>query len=201
MANNKMQLKIRGKAYWAHVHSPETYEGKPLGYSIMVKIDDDKLEALKNKLENIFNEAEPTMAKKPNRKKPMNLAIKEDTKAGECIKAKTQHYYKNRETGEITPKTLPIFKKNGEPLEQGVQIGNGSEVVINVTPSPYIVNSNTYGVQLRLNAVQVLDLVEYGTRSAEAFGFDVADDDNEDDTEAGSMSQSADTDEDEELDF
>ena len=199
MANNQMQLKIRGKAYWAHVHSPETYEGKQLGYSIMVKIDDDKLEALKNKLENLFNEAETTMAKKPNRKKPMNLSIKEDSKAGECIKAKTLHYYKNRETGEITPKTLPVFKKNGEPLEQGVQIGNGSEVIINVTPSPYVVNPSTYGVQLRLNAVQVLDLVEYGARSAQTFGFDIEDD--EDDTKTGSMSQSTATNEDEELDF
>lgn len=200
MANNQMQLKIRGKAYWAHVHSPETYEGQQLGYSIMVKIDDDKLEALKNKLENLFNEAETTMAKKPNRKKPMNLSIKEDSKAGECIKAKTKHYYKNRETGEITPKTLPVFKKNGEPLEQGVKIGNGSEVIINVTPSPYVVNSSTYGVQLRLNAVQVLNLVEYGTPSAQAFGFDIEDDD-EDDTKTGSMSQSTATNEDEELDF
>lgn len=199
MANNQMQLKIRGKAYWAHVQSPETYEGKPLGYSIMVKIDDDKLENLKNKLENLFNEAEPTMAKKPNRKKPMNLSIKEDGKVGECIKAKTLHYYKNRETGEITPKTIPVFKKNGEPLEQGVLIGNGSEVVINVTPSPYVVNPSTYGIQLRLNAVQVLDLVEFGGRSASAFGFDTEDD--EDDTKTDGMSQSTTTNEDEELDF
>ena len=200
MANNQMQLKIRGKAYWAHVQSPETYEGKQLGYSIMVKIDDDKLETLKNKLENLFNEAEPTMAKKPNRKKPMNLPIKEDGKVGECIKAKTLHYYKNRETGEITPKTLPVFKKNGEPLEQGVLIGNGSEVVINVTPSPYVVNPSTYGIQLRLNAVQVLDLVEFGGgRSASVFGFDTEDD--EDDTKTGGMSQSTTTNEVEELDF
>ena len=60
-------------------------------------------------------------------------------------------------------------------------------------------NPSTYGIQLRLNAVQVLDLVEFGGRSASAFGFDTEDD--EDDTKTGGMSQSTATNEDEELDF
>ena len=88
---------------------------------------------------------------------------------------------------------------NGSPLEQGVLIGNGSEVVINVTPSPYVVNPSTYGIQLRLNAVQVLDLVEFGGRSASAFGFDTEDDDYA--IKAGSMNQNTSTDEDVVLDF
>lgn len=169
----QQSIKINGTAYWAHITKPETFNEKEIGYTIMVKPDDNETtEKLNNYLENLFNEEEANLAIKVNRKKPMNLPVKEDANAGECFKAKTNHFYKNKTTGEITPKVLPIFKKDGSVLEQGVLVGNGSKVCIDVTPNVYAMSSVNYGVTLRLNAVQVLDLKEYSaTKSAESYGF------------------------------
>lgn len=177
MAKTKLgkDFKLNGTACWAHTDSPETYDGNEIGYSIMVKLEnDEKTEAFKNALEELFNEVEDQLDKKGNRKVPINLSVKEDKEYGECFKAKTKHEYKNKLTGELVKKTLPVFDKYGEPLPKGTKIGNGSTVQVAVTADPYIMNAKNYGITLRLNAVLVKDLKEYsGGGSAEGYGFDV----------------------------
>jgi hypothetical protein len=49
-------------------------------------------------------------------------------------------------------------------------IGNGSRVKVAFEPFPYIMQSTKkVGVSLRLKAVQVIDLVEYGNSAASVF--------------------------------
>ena len=105
----------------------------------------------------------------------MNLSVKEDKEYGECFKAKTKHEYKNKQTGELIKKKLAVFDKYGEPLPIGTKIGNGSKVQVAVTASPYVMNAKNYGITLRLNAVLVKDLKEYGNGSADSYGFDIED--------------------------
>lgn len=169
------QYKLNGTAIWAHTDSPEKYDGKEIGYSIMVRLEsDDKTEAFKNELEELFNEAEGSLEKKANRKVPINLSVKEDEKLGECFKAKTKHEFKDRNTGELVKRTLPVFDKYGKPLAKGTKIGNGSTVQVKVQADPYVMNAKNYGVTLRLLAVLVKDLKEYtGGKTADDFGFDV----------------------------
>ena len=179
MAKQKLgkDFMLSGTACWAHTDSPETYEGKEIGYSIMVKLEsDEKTEAFKNALEELFNEAETQLDKKVNRKVPINLAVKEDKEYGECFKAKTKHEFKDKNTGELIKRTLRVFDKYGEPLPKGTKIGNGSKVKVKVTADPYIMSSKNYGITLRLNAVLVEELKEYtgGGSTAESFGFEVA---------------------------
>lgn len=143
----------------------------------MVKLEsDEKTEAFKNALEELFNEAEAQLDKKVNRKVPINLAVKEDKEYGECFKAKTKHEFKDKTTGELVKRTLRVFDKYGEPLAKGTKIGNGSKVKVKVTADPYIMSSKNYGITLRLNAVLVEELKEYtgGGSTAESFGFEVA---------------------------
>lgn len=64
-----------------------------------------------------------------------------------------------------------IFDKYGKAVADGVLIGNGSKVRVNYSPNEYTAFGG--GVNLYLNAVQVLELVEYKSQSAEAFGFNV----------------------------
>ena len=54
-------------------------------------------------------------------------------------------------------------------------IGNGSKARLCVQLTPYYMASNNYGVSLRLIAVQLIDLVEFGSTSADACGFDNVD--------------------------
>ena len=177
MAKEKLgkQYKLNGTAIWAHTDSPEKYDGKEIGYSIMVRLEsDEKTEAFKNELEELFNEAEGSLEKKANRKVPINLSVKEDKDYGECFKAKTKHEYKEKKTGELIKKTLPVFDRFGQPLAKGTKIGNGSTVQVKVQADPYVMNGKNYGVTLRLLAVLVKDLKEYtGGKSAEDFGFDI----------------------------
>lgn len=179
MAKQKLgkDFMLSGTACWAHTDSPEVYEGNEIGYSIMVKLEsDEKTEAFKNALEELFNEAEAQLDKKVNRKVPINLAVKEDKEYGECFKAKTKHEFKDKVTGELVKRTLRVFDKYGDPLPKGTKIGNGSKVKVKVTADPYIMSSKNYGITLRLNAVLVEELKEYtgGGSTAESFGFEVA---------------------------
>lgn len=179
MAKQKLgkDFMLSGTACWAHTDSPEVYEGNEIGYSIMVKLEsDEKTEAFKNALEELFNEAEAQLDKKVNRKVPINLAVKEDKEYGECFKAKTKHEFKDKVTGELVKRTLRVFDKYGDLLPKGTKIGNGSKVKVKVTADPYIMSSKNYGITLRLNAVLVEELKEYtgGGSTAESFGFEVA---------------------------
>ncbi len=65
-----------------------------------------------------------------------------------------------------------LFDKYGKQISETVLIGNGSKVRVNYNPREY--EGFGGGLALYLNAVQVLELVEYTGRSADAYGFDVA---------------------------
>lgn len=176
MAVDTNAINIKGIASWAHVIKPEEWEGQPTGYSICVEMPEENLEKFKAYIENFWEEHKDELGdKKLNPKAEFLTPVKEDANGTEIVKAKTLHYYKNRKTGEITPKTLPVFKADNTPLEKGVLIGNGSEVRVNVTPHVVYVNSKKYGVGLYLNAVQVLALKEYtagSPQTADSFGFE-----------------------------
>lgn len=64
-----------------------------------------------------------------------------------------------------------LFDAAGKPLKAKA-IWGGSEGKVSFTASPYFVEgTGTAGVSLRLNAVQVLELVAGGDRKAGAYGF------------------------------
>ena len=48
---------LKGKAYWAHVRTPEKWDGEETGYSIMVQLEsEEKLEKLKKYLSVFWDE-------------------------------------------------------------------------------------------------------------------------------------------------
>ena len=64
-----------------------------------------------------------------------------------------------------------VFDKYGQPLPEGILVGNDSKVKVAYTVNHY--DGFGGGVNLYLSAVQVLDLIEYKGRSAEGYGFTV----------------------------
>lgn len=64
-----------------------------------------------------------------------------------------------------------IFDRYGQKMDDSVMIGNESKVRINYSPNTYTAFGG--GVNLYLNAVQVVELVEYKAHTADAFGFTV----------------------------
>ena len=79
----------------------------------------------------------------------------------------TGRFFVTFKTGEqFKPK---VFDKEGKEIDEKILIGNESKVRVAYTPVPY--DAFGGGFALYLNAVQVIDLVEYKPATAEAFGF------------------------------
>ena len=63
-----------------------------------------------------------------------------------------------------------VFDAKVKPMDKSVLIGNGSKVKVAFEPVPYVMPSTKKaGVSLRLKAVQVIDLIEYGNSASSVF--------------------------------
>lgn len=95
----------------------------------------------------------------------------EDTD-GLTLNCKMYALSKDKKTGEIRKRTLPIFNAKGAPLKVPPQIGGGSEVKLALSAKAYYNATNgEVGVTYYLDSVQLLKLVEFQGRTAEGFGF------------------------------
>lgn len=76
-----------------------------------------------------------------------------------------------KDDGTVLNFTVALFDSKGKPLPKSVDIWGGSKVKLNVELNPYNTQLAGVGVSLRLKAVQVIDLVSGGERTADAYGF------------------------------
>lgn len=176
MAEKKVRLLTPvGFAKWVHIHTPKAAfmekDGKPKGppkFSIDV----------------CFTADDPDWAKWAGDLKQTILAlpVQKDKHTDEPIKKQmpikremdiedrpTGRFYVAFKTGEqFKP---GVFDKFGVPIPDSIMIGNESKVRVSYTPSEYTAFGG--GIALYLNAVQVLDLVEYRSQNASAYGFEV----------------------------
>jgi hypothetical protein len=120
--------------------------------------------------------------------------LKKEGKAAAAKQVQKRYPYKeelDKETGEETgfielnfttqavskegkPRKVRLFDAKGESINpDDVKIAGGSVIKVNFTPSNYyMAASREAGVKLYLNAVQVIDLVEFGGGTASDFGFE-----------------------------
>ena len=178
----KMAKKLKvleGTAMWAKVFEPDT-KFNPLGdYSISLQMPEEDAVTMGEQLEELiqaeFNEAvkkDPRLKNKLTTQDVYQPVYDRDTgdDTGNVefkfkLKAKVQKrdgtYY------EQQPVVLDSLKT---PVPSDVLIGNGSKVKVAFEPIPYVMSSTKkVGVSLRLKAVQVIDLVEYGNSAASVF--------------------------------
>ena len=98
-------------------------------------------------------------------------------------------YFEDEETGDITftfkmrasgvskktnkPWTAKprLFDAKGTPIVTDIKLGGGSEIKVNFEPSDFYKPLVGAGVSLRLNAVQVIKLVEWAGGDAKSYGF------------------------------
>ncbi len=90
---------------------------------------------------------------------------------------------KDKRTGEETKKQgrpPVLFDAKGQPIKKPMQIWGGSVGRINFAvgidrdtgdPGYFIQGTGAAGLKLRLNAVQIIELVQGGDRSASGYGF------------------------------
>jgi len=172
-------LVLEGTALWAKVFEPDT-KFNPLGdYSINLQMPLADSVAMSEQLDGIVQ------AK-------FKEAIKEDPRLKNTLTTQDvcQPVY-DRDTGDDTGNVefkfklkAKVQKRDGTyyeqqpavldskkvPMGKDTLIGNGSKVKVAFEPITYVMASTKkVGVSLRLKAVQVIDLVEYGQSAASVF--------------------------------
>ena len=85
---------------------------------------------------------------------------------------KTKYGILDRKTGEKRFNKIGLFDSQGAPLAAGTAIYGGTVGKVAFQASPYFVaGQGMAGISLRLSAVQVIDLVGPGSRTAAQHGF------------------------------
>ncbi len=176
MASEKKEKHVTpvGFAKWAFVHKvkPSQFADKDPKFQIEVYFDPNdaawkdwasKVMADFRALPDQFAKNPETGIKEVIKKRP---PIKREVDAAE---QPTGRMYISLSTGEKFPPR--VFDKTGQPIPATVAIGNESKVRVSYIQNAY--EGFGGGINFYLNAVQVLDLVEYQAGSAKDYGFDV----------------------------
>lgn len=171
----------KGKVNWAKVIVPDT-KFDPAGiYSVdlYLKADDPEVQELCTKLDELVEEAIADAIEENPKRKPLSAPayeaetdddgnetglIKFKFKLKAQVKTKDGKIYKQRPT-VVDSKGVPVLKFNsdGDVMNDGFKIGNGSVAKVAFEPVKYFVaSSKQAGVSLRLRALQLIKLEEYG---------------------------------------
>jgi hypothetical protein len=160
MAEKKLRLRTPvGICKWAHVVKPKpAFEGKGPGhYMIDVMFNPAENSDWKAWANDLLEKVKAIKGKQSPLKKEL------DEEGNE-----TGMYYVTFKTSEkYRP---PVYDRFGKPMDD-VNVGNGSKVRVAYTENEY--PGFGKGINLYFDALQVLELVEYKSKSAAAFGFDV----------------------------
>jgi len=198
-----------GTALWANLNTPDTKykaEGKytvKLAFEADTDISDlrEQVSALIDaKYDEVVEEITEKLTKQGKKgliKKTVDAIEKvdpfkaeEDGDTGEetgriIINAAMTASGISKKTNKPWKRKPDIFSARGKKLDRPPQIGSGSTMKLNVELFPYYApNDKTVGVSFRLNAAQLLTLVQFGERDASGYGFEEEEGDDLDNVEA-----------------
>ena len=171
-------LKIKGNAKWAKVFEAD-YRFVPEGeYSIQVTMPEEQAAEVCEQLDKMAQaKLEEAVKENPKLKTVLSTRSCYDndtdeagTPTGDIVfKAKMKARIKSRD-GRVYEQKPAVVDAKRTPMDGNALIGNGSVVKIAVEPFPYMMQATkSVGVTLRLKAVQVIDLVEYGNSVSSIF--------------------------------
>ena len=172
-------LVLEGTALWAKVFEPDT-KFNPLGdFSINLQMPVADAAVMSEKLESMVQaEFKEAIEKDPRLKNTLSTQevcqpvydrdTGDDTGNVEFkfkLKAKVQ-----KRDGTYYEQQPAVLDSKKVPMSKDTLIGNGSKVKVAFEPIPYVMSSTKkVGVSLRMKAVQVIDLVEYGNSATSVF--------------------------------
>lgn len=171
-------LVIKGKSLWTKVFEPDTRFVPEGEYSTQVVVPEEEAANVCEQLESIAK-AKFDEAVKDNPKLKNVLSIRspvepEYDEAGNetgnvIFKTKLKARIKSR-SGETYSQAVSVVDAKKTPMDGSQMVGNGSTIKVAVEPVPYLMQSTKQvGVSLRLKAMQVINLVEYGAPTADIF--------------------------------
>jgi hypothetical protein len=173
----------RGRAIYPHLTTPDTKFNAAGEYHVKLAIPTALAEqALIPAIDKAYAEAQEAMLKEQQEKNPKKKigTLKEaplpyDTNPENdeetVIKLKSKASF-TKDNGDVVTMRPAFFDAKGKPLPPDTKIGGGSVLRVSFEPVPYFTATVGAGVTLRIKAVQVIELKEFGERSAEDYGFE-----------------------------
>lgn len=157
--------------HWAKVHEPDTKFNPDGDFSVEARASQEQLQKLCDWLDQVLATAQADEIKKNPKAKTFNLAppyqpVYDDdgNETGEVkLKFKMKAVGRRRDgtTWQQRPK---VFDAGLKPVPKTVLIGNGSGGKVGFKVRPYAMPATrTIGLSMMLEAVQIIDLVEYGS--------------------------------------
>lgn len=162
----------KGSLLFPHIYEPEQYEGKDVGFTVNIKFDQKETDALIAVIDKELEKAKHSIKLKSGQKwsaEPF-LGYKEDKDGDIVFKFKANSHFTTK-SGETHKVVIPVFDAHGTPIKDPLSIGNGTIAKVAYTLVPYWISKVVNGIKLRLDAVQIIDLKEYGQKDAKGFGF------------------------------
>jgi len=162
-----------GIARYPHLNRPDTKFDEIGKYKVDLEMTDEEAAPFIAQLDEIF--APYLAAKKTELRKP-NVKIADmpwvSSDGMTQLKLRVNPTGTNKKTGETWSRQPTLFNLKGEIITDN--IGGGSRLKVAVIPYCWYVATKGVGITLQPKAVQVLDLVTWGSgTSAESYGFDV----------------------------
>ncbi len=174
MAKENQFITAVGTALYPSLRNPETFEGNEIGYTVKVIFSQEETNKMERHLHKLLEEAKslPEMEGKKWGNTP-SIGMGETQDGETFFKFKKKSSYISKKTNQVVQTTVPIFDAQGKPLPANIDIGNGSQVKVAYSVFPFNKSRQIQGLSLRLEAVQVIKLVERGAggQDASSFGF------------------------------
>ena len=169
---------IKGKSLWTKVFEADTRFVPEGEYSTQVVVPEAEAADVCEQLEALakakFDEAVKDNPKLKNvlSMRPVSEPEYDDNgnETGNVVfKTKLKARIKSR-SGETYSQSVSVVDAKKTPMDGSQMVGNGSTIKVAVEPVPYVMQSTKQvGVSLRLKALQVISLVEYGAPSTDIF--------------------------------
>lgn len=160
-----------GRAVWPHLHAPDTEFDSAGVYSTGLTLSAGDALPIIEIIQQVQQETEKAVQaetkKKPKAAPYLPYEENEDGTYTFRFKMKASG---TREDGTKWENAPALFDAAGGRVPKGTRIGGGSLIRINAHAQGYKAPFGV-GVTLRLNAVQVIELQEIGTGSADDYGF------------------------------
>jgi len=185
MSKNKRERFVspKGVAVWPRLNEPDTKFKQEGEYTVSLAYDSDDAEYnklvkfLEKRRDELFQEF---LSENPKKKKSAEVApvfTEETDENGDetgrmLLKFKMRASGVSKRTGKPFTMRPDIFDAKGKKIEVAPQIGGGSTLKVSFELGGHFVESaKKFYLSLRLVAVQVIDLVEFGQRNAKDYGF------------------------------
>ena len=161
----------KGKAVWPRIDTPDTKFDEDGVYSCKLHVSEGDFKAfealVKPKLDAAYKEECSRQGKDKIRMAASSpLRINDEGDHEIYAKQKAKVHTKSKGTLEFT---IAAVDSQGKKIDMP-KIGSGSTLKMAVEINTWFVPSHGFGYTLRLRAVQVLDLIEYGGGDS-SFGF------------------------------